>query len=174
MSTWSDVSSDDSEEEEEEEDYPKDLEILRYGTSAERKKVLATINVPLVKTLLNIIVNVLENKIYQDQIINRALLSRYTDTYETLLDKTVPLKVKITALQKNGQKYLPTFLEIAGDNVDKFSPKEIKRTLKDCPLCKKKRFVKLSNHLYNVHHLTDRKELLKKAKHSEDNHDDDE
>jgi len=151
------------------------LDVLRDGTVQERKDVLVTINMYLLKTLLNIIGNVLENETFEDRIIKRDILSRYTDTYTTLLDRKVSLKEKQKLLQKSGYIYLPIFLEIVGDDVDAFLPNKVNRTLKDCPVagCRSKRLKRLSNHLNNVHKIKDRKHWIQRAISSDKNNNDD-
>ena len=143
-----------------------ELDVLRDGSVQERKHVLHTISITLLKTLLNVIGNVIENEAYEDRIIKRQVLQRYASTYATLLDREVPLKEKKKLLQKAGYVYLPIFLEIVGDDVEEFIPKEQGRTLKDCPVpkCRSKQLKKLSNHLNDVHRIKNRKEWLQQAK----------
>jgi len=150
------------------------MDELRDGTVSERKEVLRNMNNKLLKTLVNIIGNVLENKTYKDRIIKRKVLSKYSCTYEDLLNRGVPLHEKKKILKKAGHVYVPIFLEIVGDDTEEFAPKEQSRTLKDCPVpkCKSKRLKKLSNHLHDVHGINDRLEWLEQAK--ESNEDDDE
>ena len=133
------------------------METLRFGTPKQRKNVLENMTLSMLKTLINIIGHVLETQSVQP---------RYADTFTTLLDKKISLKEKMKVMRRDGYKYLPSFLKIVGNDVEIFKPKEYERPLKDCPLCEKRAFVKLSNHLYNVHKLKDRKELLKRAKKS--------
>ena len=144
------------------------MEELREGTVSERKEVLKHMNNKLLKTLVNIIGNVLENKTYKDRIIKRKVLSKYPCAYDNLLDKGVTLHEKKKILEKAGYIYLPIFLEIVGDDTEQFEPKEQGRTLKDCPVpkCKSKRLKKLSNHLHDVHGINDRQEWLEQAKES--------
>jgi len=151
------------------------MEVLRDGSVQERKHVLSTISITLLKTLLNVIGNVLENETYEDRIIKRQVLQRYASTYATLLDREVPLKEKKKLLQKAGYVYLPIFLEIVGDDVEEFAPKEQGRTLKDCPVpkCRSKQLKKLSNHLHDVHRIQNRKEWLQQAKEINEEYDDD-
>ena len=151
------------------------MEELREGTVSERKEVLRNMNNKLLKTLVNIIGNVLESKTYKKKIIKRKVLSKFTCAYEDLLDRNVPLHEKKRILQKNGYIYLPIFLEIVGDDTEQFEPKEQGRTLKDCPVpkCKSKRLKKLSNHLHDVHGINDRQEWLEEAKESMIDTDDD-
>ena len=145
------------------------MDTLRDGTVQERKYVLSTISMALLKTLLNIIGNVIENDTYEDRIIKREVLLRYTSTYATLLDREVPMKEKKKLLQKKGYVYLPIFLEIAGDDIEEFIPKVQNRTLKDCPVpkCKSKRLKKLSNHLKQVHDVNSTEKWMQKARVSE-------
>ena len=152
------------------------MDVLRDGTVSERKEVLKNVNTKLVKTLVNIIGNVVETDTYIEDIIKPEVLSRYTSAYEDLLDRDVPLQERKKILQKAGHVYLPIFLEIVGDDVEKFEPKEVNRTLRDCPVrgCKSKQLKKLSNHLKQVHGINDRKELLQQAKESALDTDDDE
>jgi len=145
------------------------LDLLRDGTLQERREVLATITMSQLKTLLNIIGNVLENETYADRIIKRDVLLRYTDTYTTLLDRRVPLQTKKKLLQKAGYIYLPIFLEIVDDDVEDFIPKEVNRRLKDCPVpgCRSKRLKRLPNHLRQVHGVNYTEGWIQKAKESE-------
>ena len=144
-----------------------ELDVLRDGSVQERREVLHTISITLLKTLLNMIGNVLENEAYEDRIIKREVLQRYGSTYTTLMDRKVPLQKKKKLLQKAGYIYLPIFLEIVGDDVDEFAPKEVNHTLKDCPLCNTKRLKRLPNHLRQVHGIKDTKEWIQKAKESD-------
>ena len=118
------------------------------------------------KTLLNVIGNVIEDEAYDDRIIKRDVLTRYGDTYTTLMDRKVPLQKKKKLLQKAGYIYLPIFLEIVGDDVDEFTPRVVNHTLKNCPLCNTKRLKRLPNHLRQVHGITDTKEWVQKANES--------
>jgi len=144
------------------------MDELRDGTVSERKEVLKNMNNKMLKTLVNIVGNVLENKTYKNKIIKRKVLSKYSCAYEDLLDRKVPLHEKKRILQKTGYIYLPIFLEIVGDDTEQFEPNEQSRTLKDCPVpkCKSKRLKKLSNHLHDVHGINDRQEWLEQAKES--------
>jgi len=144
------------------------MEELRDGTVSERKEVLKNMNNKLLKTLVNIIGNVLETKTYKKKIIKRKVLSKFRCAYEDLLDRKVPLHEKKRILQKTGYIYLPIFLDIVGDDTEQFEPKEQGRTLKDCPVpkCKSKRLKKLSNHLHDVHGINDRQEWLEQANES--------
>jgi len=151
------------------------MDVLRDGNVSERKEVLKNMSIKLVKTLVNIIGNVVETDRYIDDIIKPEVLSRYKSAYEDLLDIDIPLQERKKILQKAGHVYLPIFLEIVGDDAEIFEPKEVNRTLKDCPVhkCKSKQLKKLSNHLKQVHGIKDRKELLKQAKESTIDTDDD-
>ena len=151
------------------------MEELRRGTVSERKEVLRNMNMKLLKTLVNIIGNVLETDTYEDDIIKPEVLSKYTSAYSQLFDRDVPLQDKKKIMQKAGHVYLPIFLDIIGDDVEKFEPQEVNRTLRDCPVrgCKSKQLKKLSNHLKQVHGINDRKELLQQAKESAMDTDDD-
>ena len=135
------------------------MDELRDGTVSDRKEVLKNMNSKLLKTLVTIIGNVLETDTYNDDIIKRKVLSKYRRAYSDLLDRDVPLYEKKKILQKAGHVYLPIFLEIVGDDVEKFEPKQQIRTLKDCPVhkCKSKQLKKLSNHLKQVHGIDDTK-----------------
>ena len=146
------------------------LDVLRDGTVQEIKHVLPTISMSVLKTLLNVIGNVINNDTYEDRIIKRKVLQRYGDTYATLMDRKVPLQKKKKLLQKAGYIYLPIFLEIVGDDVDEFVPRVVKRKLKDChvPGCRSKRLKRIANHLHDVHGITDRQEWLEQAKESND------
>ena len=46
------------------------LDVLRDGTVQERKRVLPTISMSVLKTLLNVIGNVINNEEYDDRIID--------------------------------------------------------------------------------------------------------
>ena len=143
------------------------MELLRDGSIQERKGVLSTISAPLLKTLLNVIGNVIENETYEGRIIKREVLRQYASTYTTLLDRRVPMKEKKKLLQKAGYVYIPIFLEIVGDDVEDFTPKEDKRKRKDCPVCNTKGLKRLPNHLRQVHGLKNTKELMDQAKESD-------
>ena len=87
------------------------------------------------KTLLNIISNVILNPKYKDEISKeqKRLLKPHMPVFEKLLDKTVPLTEKRKILKKNEKKYIPTFLDIVGEeDLDYFKPKMQKRKRRDC------------------------------------------
>ena len=132
-------------------------------------------NTTLLKTLVNIIGNVLVTDTYKDDIIKPEVLSKYKRAYSYLLDRDTPLQERKKILQKAGHVYVPIFLEIVGDDLEIFEPKEVNRKLKDCPVpgCRSKQLKKLSNHLKQVHGIKERKELLQQAKESFTDADDD-
>ena len=107
-----------------------------------------------VKTLLNVIRNVLDNTDFRKRFSSRQIkiLKPYKKTYDRLLDDRVRLSDKRKLLQKEGDTYLPTFLDIIGEELEDCQP--IERRRRDCPLCGKENLVKLSNHLADMHHLT--------------------
>ena len=78
------------------------MDELRDGTVSERKEVLKNMNKKLLKTLVNIIGNVLENKTYKNKMIKRKALLKYSCAYEDLMDRYVPLHEKKRILQKTG------------------------------------------------------------------------
>ena len=67
------------------------MEELHDGTVSERKEVLKHMNNKLLKTLVNIIGNVLKTNAYKNKIIKRKVLRKYSCAYEDLLDRNVPL-----------------------------------------------------------------------------------
>ena len=109
-----------------------------------------------VKTLLNVIRNVIDNPDFKDCILphHKRILKPYQNTFAKLLDDKVKLTDKRKLLQRDGEEYLPTFLEIIGNQLDDCIPRQENRKRKDCPLCGKKNLVKLSNHLADIHHLS--------------------
>jgi len=152
------------------------MDVLRDGTVSEMKEVLKNMNSNLLKTLVTIIGNVVETDTYKKKIIKRKVLSKYIRDYDDLLDRGVPLYKKKKILQKAGAVYVPIFLKIVGYDTEKFEPKEVNRRLKDCPVkgCRSKRLKRIGNHLHDVHGIKNIKELLRQAKESALDTDDDE
>ena len=142
------------------------MEQIRHGTVKEKKEAIKNITSKEVKTLINVIGNVLDDYQY-DMMDHLHVLRKFTSTFMRLLDKEIPLYRKKSMLQRQGYKYLPIFLEIIGEDLEPFEPKERKRRLKDCPVCGKERLKRLANHLREVHKITDRRELLQQATLSE-------
>lgn len=112
---------------------------------------------------LNVIANVLHNSALRNRINERhtRVIDQHKDTFKTLLDKEVELDRKISLLRQHEHLFMPTLLEIIGDQIKDLLPQH--RNKKNCPLCDKKALVKLSNHLKQVHKLTGtaRKRLLR-------------
>ena len=112
---------------------------------------------------LNVIANVLHNSAFRNHINERhtRVIDQHKATFKTLLDKKVELDRKSSLLRQHGHLFMPTLLEIIGDQIKTLLPQH--RNKKNCPLCDKKALVKLSNHLKQVHKLTgtDRKRILR-------------
>ena len=127
------------------------LEELQEGDA---KAILTRLDTHTVKTLLNVIRNVIDNPAFKERITteHKNILKPYHSTFAKLLDDQVKLSTKRRLLQKDGDKYLPTFLDIIGDELNECEP--IERKKRTCPLCKKKNLFKLSNHLADMHHLS--------------------
>ena len=144
------------------------IEVLEHGSTAERKEVLAAMDTSLVKTLLNVIGNVVKNKNFNKRINSqhRRLLKPYLKTYEKLLNDDIKLKDKLTLLKRSGHVYLPTFLEIIGEDIIQCTPEQPTRKTYDCPLCPKKNLKRLANHLRCVHQSspTNSRRLLRKLR----------
>ena len=128
------------------------LEELQEG---DVKKALARLDVRTVKTLLNVIRNVIDNPTFKECITpeHKKILKPYHNTFAKLLDDQLNLSEKRKLLQKDGDKYLPTFLDIIGDELENCIPRKVNRKRKDCPVCGKENLLKLSNHLKEVHHI---------------------
>lgn len=146
---------------------------LRYGTKQDVKNILKTMDETLLKTLLNVMLNALGNSAYSVNITQKYKnkLKPYMKIYKKLLDKKIPLKKKYSWLRKSGHEYIPTFLQILGDDVyDCIPTGKGKRVPLDCPLCNKKGLIRLANHLTQKHNIRgiEKKELLKKARDASD------
>ncbi len=127
--------------------------------------VLDNLTRPVLKSVVNIIGNVLNNPEFHISQRQKRILKPYIKSYAFLLDKKESPEAKKQLLQERGEAFLPTFLEIVGDDIRLFIP--VGRTRKDCPMCGKEDLVKLSNHLLQVHNITgeERKRLLNTAHH---------
>ncbi len=113
------------------------MEQIRYGTVTQKKEAIKNVTKKELKTIINVIGNVLDD--YQEDMMPHLhVLRKFTSTFMTLLDKETSLDDKKEILQRQGHKYLPIFLEIIGEDIESFAPKERKRRLKDCPICEKK------------------------------------
>ena len=141
-----------------------DSDLFEEIQEGNAKEALLKLDIRDVKTLLNVIRNVIDNPDFKDCITaeHRKILKPYQNTFAKLLDDKVKLSDKRKLLQRDGAEYLPTFLEIIGDELDECIPRQIKRNRKDCPVCGKENLAKLSNHLADVHNLSKekRKEYL--------------
>ena len=149
----------------EEEEASTDLfEELQEGNAEE---ALTQLDTRAVKTLLNVIRNVLDNTAFKERIsrTHRKVFMRNMTILHKLMSKSRSLKRKKKILQKTGHVYLPAFLEIVGDELEDCIPRQVNRVRKDCPVCGKENLLKLSNHLSRQHGITGekRKELLKKT-----------
>ena len=117
-----------SEDEEVSEDFSDDddsiededvFEVLQHGEAKERKEALTQLDTRDIKTLLNVIWNVLDNPDIDDRISanHRKVLKPYLTTFVKLLDKKVNVEQKRNILQKSGHIYLPIFLKIIGEDL---------------------------------------------------------
>ena len=122
--------------------------------------VLDNLTRPVLKSIVNIIGNVLNNPEFHISQTQKRLLKPYISSYVFLLDKKQSPEDKKDILQEKGEAFLPTFLDIVGDDISLFIP--VGRTRKDCPKCGKEALLKLSNHLLQVHNIRgeERKRLL--------------
>ena len=159
------------------------IQALKYGSKQDIKRVLNGMDAKLLKTLLNAMLNVLENSNFAQKInsCQRSKLKPYMKTYEKLLNKKIPLKQKFPILQKSGHKYIPTFLQILGNDAYECIPESssslrssASRTPRDCPICGKKDLVRLANHLSQKHNITgsEKKRILQESKDASDKHND--
>lgn len=98
--------------------------------------------------MMRMIREVLNNPRYHMSESQKKTLKPHMATYETLLDKKIPLERKQALLEKSGHLFLPTFREIYKTPVY--------RVPKDCPICNRKQLKRLANHLAQVHHLSGR------------------
>ena len=120
------------------------------------QKVLNKIDLDTVKTLLNVIRNVIDNPSFKDKITSehKKVLNMYRNTFAKLMDDQINLRQKRKLLQKDGEAYLPTFLDIIGSDLDDFTPRKINRTRRDCPLCNAVDLKRLPQHLSQQHGLS--------------------
>ncbi len=125
----------------------------------ENGEVPTVLTTPVLKSIVNIIGNVLNDPAFEITPTQKRTLRPYISTYIFLLDKDESPKAKKQLLQEKGEAFLPTFLDIVGDKISLFT----NRTRKDCPVCGKEDLLKLSNHLKQMHNITgdERKRLLK-------------
>ena len=125
----------------------------------ENGEVPTVFTTPVLRSIVNIIGNVLNNPAFEITPTQMHTLRPYINDYIFLLDKDESPKAKKLLLQEKGNAFLPTFLDIVGDDINLFT----NRTRKDCPVCGKENLLKLSNHLKQVHNITgvERKHMLK-------------
>ena len=125
----------------------------------ENGEVPTVITTPVLRSIVNIIGNVLNNPSFEMTQAQKRKLRPYITTYAILLDKDESPSVKKQLLKEKCEAFLPTFLDIVGDDIGLFTT----RTHKDCPVCGKENLLKLSNHLKQTHNITgdERKRLLK-------------
>ena len=144
------------------------LESLQDEEEEIRKDALLELDIVTLKTLLNVMKNVLDNPAFKDSILpeHKKVLKPYLQTIAKLVDKKVTLSEKIKILQKSGHVYLPTSLEIIDDQLDNCKPKPVKRKRRDCPICDAEDLKRLPQHLSNVHGLSghEKAKWLKKTK----------
>lgn len=127
--------------------------VLQNGRKKKRKLTIKQLDSKSIKTLLNVIMNVVKNPEINERISRkqRKMLEPYSSIIAKLVDKKVELKKKVKILKKSGHKYLPTFLSIIGEDLDDCQPAERRR--RNCPLCDTENLAKLSNHLSDMHQL---------------------
>ena len=153
------------------------IQKLKFGSKEDIQNVFREMDTKLLKTLLNGILNVLENDYFEQRITPsyRTKLKPYMGIYKQLLNKKIPLKQKLLILQKSGHKYIPTFLKILGDSVYECIPEgSTKRRRRDCPICGKTDLVRLSNHLSQKHNISgsEKKRILQESKNASDKYND--
>ena len=121
--------------------------------------VLLKLTTPVLRSIVNIIGNVLNNSEFTISPTQKRVLRPYVSSYLFLLDKKESSEAKKQLLQETGEAFLPTFLDIVGDDITLFT----ERNRKQCPVCGKEDLIKLSNHLKQKHNITgdERKHLLK-------------
>ena len=125
--------------------------------------VLDNLTRPVLKSIVNIIGNVLNNSEFHISQAQKRILKPYISTYTLLLDKRQSLEDKKYILQQKGAAFLPTFLDIVGDDISLFMPEKVNRSRRTCPVCGREDLLKLSNHLRQVHNITgdERRRMLK-------------
>ena len=133
--------------------------------------VLVKLTIPVLRSIVNIIGNVLNNPEFHISPTQKRILRPYVAAYTFLLDKNESPEAKKQLLQEQGEAFLPTFLDIIGDEISLFTERKRKR----CPVCGKEGLIKLSNHLKQMHNITgdERKQLLKASQKNERNSTDD-
>ena len=125
--------------------------------------VMDNLTLPVLQSIVNIIGNVLNNPTFKITKKQKRRLIPYKTTYAFLLDKKQPPEAKKHVLQQKGEAFLPTFLDIVGDEISLFTT----RIRKSCPVCGKEDLIKLSNHLKQQHNITGekRKQMLRNSSH---------
>jgi len=118
---------------------------------------------------------VLSNPHYHMNEAQKKTLKPHVATYETLLDKKIPLERKQALLKKSGHRFLPTFREIYKTQRSNHNTAKTQRSNhntayrvpKDCPVCNRKQLKRLANHLAQVHHLSarERYRVLRDVRH---------
>ena len=138
------------------------------------REVLNNLTIPVLRAVVNIIGNVLHNPQFRMTAQQKRTLKPHAATYKFLLNRKVSPEAKKRVLRKKGATFLPTFLDVVGDDLQLFLPREVNRKRKNCPVCGKKNLLKLSNHLGRVHNLKgeERKEKLQEAEYGFDSADD--
>ena len=128
----------------------------------ENGEVPAVLTIPVLKAIVNIIGNVLNSPEFEMTQAQKRTLRPYVRAFAFLLDKEESPEAKKQLLQEKGEAFLPTFLDVVGDEITLFTG----RTRKDCPVCGKEDLLKLSNHLRQMHNIRgeERKQLLKISK----------
>ena len=141
--------------------------VLQNGRKKTRKSKVKQLDSKSIKTLLNVIMNVVKNPEINERISRkqRKMLEPYSSIIARLVDKKVDLKKKVKILKKSGHKYLPTFLSIIGEDLDDCAPKSPNRTRRDCPLCDAIDLKRLPLHLSHKHGLSgeEKREWLRKT-----------
>ncbi len=125
--------------------------------------VLDNLTIPVLRSIVDIIGNVLNNPTFEMTQTQKRTLRPYIPAYKFLLDKKKPREAKKRLLQEKGEAFLPTFFDIVGDDINLFVPEKVNRKRKSCPVCGKEDLLKLSNHLKQVHNITgdERRRILK-------------
>ena len=136
----------------------KVFEILQDGDPEEQKEALSQLESRTVKTLINVILNVMSNPVFKERILphHQKVLKRNSHTLKKLLDKKRKIKKKRKILQKTGHRYLSTFLEIIDDDLEecRYRPRKVNRRRRDCPLCDTVDLKRLPQHLSQQHGLS--------------------
>ena len=125
--------------------------VLQEGDVKERKETLSQLDTKTIKTLLNVIMNVIVNPNLEDRILphHKKQLKHYKSILKKLTDKKMKIEKKRKLLQRTGHAYLPIFLEIIDSDLDDCKPvsRKINRKARDCPLCDAIDLKRLPQHL---------------------------